>query len=282
MTAAPLTPVTPGWAAVDARRAAEDARVRVVRLHTSDDVLRIRPVIEAVWGTNDLPPSNLLRAFAQAGGMLLAAEPLDTTPGGPICGFAFGFLGWQGGLHLHSHQVAVRPGQRSGGIGYALKLAQRSVCLEHGVAECRWTFDPLMLRNARFNFLRFGVRGIRFLPDCYGRMGDAINGDDASDRFEVSWRLDEQLRPGAAETNAPLIMVDADGYPQRTSVPVGPGVGVMIPDGYAHLRAVSDPRAAAWRSTTRQVFLQCFDAGLVAASIGSTGYRFQLPDQEGP
>jgi predicted GNAT superfamily acetyltransferase len=281
MTTSPLVPATPETATADARRAAEDAGVRIVGLQTSDDVRRIQPVIEAVWGASDVPPPNLLRGIAHAGAVMLAAEPLDTAPGEATCGFAFGFLGWHGGLHLHSHQVAVLPGLRSRGVGYALKLAQRSVCLDEGVTECRWTFDPLMLRNARFNFLRFGVRAVSFLPDCYGRMGDTINGDDVSDRFEVSWRLDDQLRPRTAEADTPLITIDDDGYPRRTSAPVGPGAGVAIPAGYAQLRAAADPRAALWRSMTRQVFLDCFDAGLVAAAIGSGGYRFDFLDQEG-
>lgn len=279
MTTSPLPgPATPETAAADARRAAGDAGVRIVGLQTSDDVRRVRPVIDAVWGASEMPPPNLLRAVAHAGAVMLAAEPPGAATGEAISGFAFGFLGWRGGLHLHSHLVAVRPGLRSRGIGYALKLAQRSVCLEEGVTECRWTFDPLMLRNARFNFLRFGVRAIGFLPDCYGRMGDAINGDDASDRFEVSWRLDSHLRPRAAEADAPLITVGADGYPQRTSAPVGPGAGVVIPPGYPQLRAAADPRAAAWRSVTRQAFLDCFAAGLVVTAIGAGGYRFDFPD----
>lgn len=274
-------PVTPGTAATEARRAARDAGIRIVGLQSSDEVRRIRPVIDAVWGASEMPPPNLLRAIAHAGAVMLAAEPLGTAPGEAICGFAFGFLGWHGGLHLHSHLVAVHPGLRSQGVGYALKLAQRSVCLQEGVIECRWTFDPLVLRNARFNFLRLGVRAVSFLPDCYGRMGDAINGDDASDPFEVSWRLDGQLRPRPAAAGTPLITIDADGYPRRTSAPVGPGAGVIIPPGYAQLRATADPRAAAWRSMTRRIFLDCFDAGLVAAGIGAGGYRFEFDGQEG-
>lgn len=281
MTASPAGLATPETATADARRAAERAGVRIVALESNDEVRRIQPVIEAVWGAGDVPPANLLRGIARAGAVLLAAEPAGTAPGDAICGFAFGFLGWRGGLHLHSHQVAVCPALRSRGVGYALKLAQRSACLEKGVTECRWTFDPLMMPNARFNFLRFGVRAVSFLPDCYGRMGDAINGDDVSDRFEVSWRLDGPLRPRAAEADTPLVTIDADGYPQRTCAPVGPGAGVAIPAGYAQLRAAGDPRAGRWRSMSRQLFRECFDAGLVATAIGSGGYRFDYPGKDG-
>ena len=85
---------------------------------------------------------------------------------------------------------AVDPAARGRGIGVALKLRQRAVCLAHGVTEMRWTYDPLIRRNARLNLVRLGAEVVAFLPDFYGELGDAITGADRSDRFEVRWRLD--------------------------------------------------------------------------------------------
>src|SRR5437762_3219314 len=45
--------------------------------------------------------------------------------------------------------LAVIPRLQHRGVGFALKLAQRAVCLEHGIAEIRWTYDPLVARNTR-------------------------------------------------------------------------------------------------------------------------------------
>lgn len=259
----------------EARRAAVAAGIRIVPLETIGEVRRVVSLIGVVWGEGDVPPPNLLRALARAGAVLLAAETLDSAPpGDSIVGFAFGFLGWRGGLHLHSHQVAVHPQARSHGIGYALKLAQRAACLDRGVSECRWTFDPLLAGNARFNFARLGARAVAFLPDCYGRMGDAINGDDASDRFEVSWQLDRPVPRSVVAPGAPLVAVDAEGYPRRTAGAVGPGVTVTVPPDYHRLRATGDPRGPAWRSVSRAAFADCFAAGLVADAFGPSGYRF--------
>ena len=35
--------------------------------------------------------------------------------------------------------TAVVAGEQSRGVGYALKCWQRAICLEHGIAEVRWT-----------------------------------------------------------------------------------------------------------------------------------------------
>ena len=104
----------------------------------------MRATMKDVWGPEIVPPRNLLRGLALSGASLLVARRDDE----PI-GFALGWLGWDGGVHFHSHQVGVRAHVRGGGIGFALKLAQRAECLEHGVTEMRWTYDPLLFANAR-------------------------------------------------------------------------------------------------------------------------------------
>ncbi len=82
----------------------------------------------------------------------------------PPVGATLGFLGWSGGLHLHSHMNAVDPAARGRGIGVALKLRQRAVCLAHGVDEMRWTYDPLIRRNARTQPRAARRRGRRVPP----------------------------------------------------------------------------------------------------------------------
>ena len=112
---------------------------------------------------------------------------------------------------------AVDPAARGRGIGVALKLRQRAVCLEHGVDEVRWTYDPLIRRNARMNLVRLGAEVVAFHPDFYGGLDDAITGADHSDRFEVRWRLDSPRtaralaggpqpawRRGAASRSSPI------------------------------------------------------------------------------
>ena len=160
----------------------------------------VRAMVNAIWGGEVVPPRNLLRGLAVGGASLLVAR----RAGEPMA-FALGFLGWERGVHLHSHQVGVVDGLRGSGVGLAMKLAQRAECLDHGITEMRWTFDPMLWGNARFNLLRLGATVVDFLPDCYGRRVDAFNTGDTTDRLEVSWRLDApvggaHVRPHADDT----------------------------------------------------------------------------------
>ena len=75
-------------------------------------------------------------------------------------------------------QLAAVPGWQDRGVGRALKLAQRAHCLDVGIEEVRWTFDPMVARNARFNLVKLGAEATRLLPDFYGEMTDRLNRDD--------------------------------------------------------------------------------------------------------
>ena len=151
------------------------------------------------------------------------APPID------VVGATLGFLGWAGGLHLHSHMNAVDPGARGRGVGVALKLRQRAICLAHGVTEMRWTYDPLIRRNARLNLVRLGAEVVAFLPDFYGELRDAITGTDRSDRFEVRWRMDSPRTARALARG-----------PQPEWRPEG---GLALVADFEHVRA-QDPEVA--------------------------------------
>jgi predicted GNAT superfamily acetyltransferase len=168
-----------------AETAARGADVEIVEVLGSDEAAAAQAMFSATWGEGRGADTSTLQAIAHAGNPLLLARRE-----GDVLGALFSFLGWDGGLHVHSHMAAVDTGTRSSGVGFALKLAQRAVCLEHDVREIRWTYDPLIRRNARFNLWKLGARVSAFHPDFYGVLDDAINGTDRSDRFEVSWLLD--------------------------------------------------------------------------------------------
>jgi predicted GNAT superfamily acetyltransferase len=189
--------VTNGQALTEAREAAERAGVTIAPLSEPADLDVLRDLMAEIWGPEIVPPRNLLRGLALGGNCLLLARQGER----PV-GFALGWLGWnevpgEHGPHLHSHQVGVTSDQRGTGVGLALKLAQRSLALAHGITRMRWTFDPLLATNARFNLLRLGATVVDFLPHCYGDRTDAFNTGDTTDRVEVEWRLDAPLRGGS-------------------------------------------------------------------------------------
>lgn len=230
-------------AATDAAAAAAAAGVDVRQVALPDELDELRATMGSIWGTTDtVPPRNLLRGMALGGACLLLARH----SGRPV-GFAIGWLGWTDGVHLHSHQVGVDTSLRGSGVGYALKLAQRALALAHGVDEMRWTFDPLLASNARFNLVRLGARPIGFIPHCYGERRDAFNTGDTTDRLKLSWRLD---RPVGDEL-----------------VAAAPDEQVLaVPRDYLALRA-SDPRSAdELRATTGRILAAAF-AGPTPAGI---------------
>lgn len=231
-----------------AAAAALAAGVTVEAVAAPDELDVLRATMEQVWGPEIVPPRNLLRGLALGGACLLVARREDA----PI-GFALGWLGWEGGVHFHSHQVGVRAGIRGGGVGYALKLAQRAMCLQHGIDEMRWTFDPLLFTNARFNLVRLGAQVVGFFPHCYGERQDAFNTGDTTDRIEVSWRLDVPV--GGAE------------------VPPSEGTSLIaIPADYQGLRATDPAAAAATRTRVGNAFSEVFATGCTVLGLSDGGY----------
>lgn len=222
-----------------ARAAAARAGVTVTAVYGADVVVAQR-LIRDVWGPQQVPQENLLRALAHAGSTLLVARR-----GAESLGVVLGFLGWTGGIHLHSHMTAVVPGQQSRGVGYALKLWQRAVCLGNGVDEIRWTYDPLIARNAYFNLVKLGAEVVGFEPDFYGAMDDTVNAGDHSDRFEVAWRL-----------RSPRVVAAIEGRRRPEPSPIT--AAVAIPADYDDLRRRAPDEARRVRLVTRSALLELF------------------------
>ncbi len=91
--------------------------------------------------------------------------------------------------YLHSHMLSVAPSYRDCGLGYALKHAQRAEALTRGIQTIRWTFDPLMAKNAHFNLHRLGATARLYIPDFYGPLSSALGGSLPTDRLLAEWDL---------------------------------------------------------------------------------------------
>lgn len=257
---------------VRARDAARAAGVELRPLTTLDDADRIIEVMIATWGRHQLLPREMIRALGDSGN-----TPYGAWDGDELVGYV---LGWAGvtpedGLHMHSHMLATLPDRRHRGVGYALKLAQRAHCLERGISLVRWTFDPLVSRNAHFNLAKLGASADRFLPDFYGEMSDTLNRGERSDRLLVRWDLSRAPRhpdPVAGTVaRTPVLGRTGDdpALPEPTEVrPPDGGVALVeIPREYHELRERDRALADAWRDATGAAFEACFGAGLVVTGF---------------
>jgi predicted GNAT superfamily acetyltransferase len=267
-----------------AEQAAEDAGVSLEPISGIEGAMRVATVVEALWGPGQLPPS-LIRAFDFAGTVILGAEDE-----GELVGVVLGFPGLDEGLHMHSHMLGVLPGWQSRGVGFALKLGQRAACLERGIGEVRWTYDPLVARNAWFNLMKLGVVGTKLLRGFYGQMDDAINRGDRSDRFEVRWRLvsDRVRRVLSGEMPEPVpgpVLLDIDEEsrgrrPRETGAEPGPAAVIRVPLEYHEMRQRDPALGTAWRDAAARAFDACFRSGLVASWFGRDGrYVFQPAEE---
>ena len=184
-----------------------------------------------------------------------------------MIGALVGVLGWTDGLHVHSHVAAVRPAAR-GGVGFALKLRQRSDALEHGITEIRWTYDPLIRRNAHLNLEKLGASVRAYLPDFYGVLDDAISGSDATDRFEASWQLDSAA---VAEAIDRALAHAAPAHDDLDAV--HRGIRFELHPDYEALRHRDPDAAAELRAASRAVFEPAFAEELAVAFVNG-GYVF--------
>jgi predicted GNAT superfamily acetyltransferase len=171
---------------------------------------RVAALFAEVWATTAGPPpmsAHLIRALAHTGNYVAGAWAGDQRVGASV-----GFLALEDGrLSLHSHITGVTQRARGANVGFGLKVHQRAWAQDRGIGAITWTFDPLIRANAWFNLVKIGAVAVGYHPDFYGRMEDAINAGDRSDRCTIRWEV-EASRVVAAIEGRP-----ADG---RGSTPV--------------------------------------------------------------
>ncbi len=143
-----------------------------------------------------------------------------------------------------------------------------------------WTFDPLVSRNARFNLARLGAVATEYEASFYGRMNDAINSSDDSDRLVVRWSLDTRRVIAATEGTAPdpagpspdsEVLADApDGAPMLRRD--DRGLWCRVPTDVIALRNRSATQAARWRTAVRQALAAAMTGGLSATHMTRDGW----------
>ena len=241
---------------------APSAALVLEEAHRIEPLREVSALLESVWGrTPEGAPmhSDTMRSLVHAGGLVTAVRD----EGGRLIGA--GVLVRDVPGTAYGLIAAAAPGHTDRGIGFAIKQHQRAWCLARGIREIRWTFDPLMSRNARFNLVKLGAEAVAYEPSFYGEMIDAINRGDDSDRLLASWVLDAPARaPIEPALDAPALG-DEPHHDEH-------GVWVGVPRDIDALRE-TDPRAAvAWRRQVRAQMLPLFEAGARATHFSRSGH----------
>jgi predicted GNAT superfamily acetyltransferase len=245
--------MTTPWEA--AGSAANAAGVELEPLDSLEDADLILEVMTSTWGVTAGLPREVIRALQESGNV-----PWGAFSSGRIVGFVLGWAGFDAdGLHVHSHMLAVDREWQGKGAGFALKLAQRAVALDHDVHVARWTFDPMLTKNAYFNLAKLGAFADGFRANFYGAMDDELNRGERSDRLVIRWELSREPEPGPAADEGTVIL-DRDGPDdvprpvvaiQADDAPAGPLL-VRIPEDYRTLRSADPDLADTWRDALAQ------------------------------
>ncbi|MEE1797653.1 chorismate synthase [Streptomyces sp. JV176] len=249
------------------------ARTAGVTVRTVRDVTGIAAVsdfLSDVWQTpRSAPPypAEVLHSVVHAAGAVHAAYD-----GSRLAGACVAVFGPPEQADAYSLVAAAAASDR--GVGYAMKQSQRAWALERGARTMRWTFDPLVGRNARFNLVKLGATGTEYLVDFYGPMADGVNDGDESDRLTVTWDMAAPRRRTAEGDRdaAPATCHAPDGAPLARRDLDDRRMWCRVPDDIVRLRAVEPLLALRWRHAVREVFTGAFADGYVTTAMSRDGW----------
>jgi predicted GNAT superfamily acetyltransferase len=239
----------------DPTPSAEEARDGIVIRHCHgiaefEACIRVE---RQVWKSSeiDIIPIPLFVVASETGGQVLGAFR-----GTDLVGFTLAIAGWRARKpFLHSHMTAVLDGNRDRGIGRSLKLFQREDALARGITLVEWTFDPLVTKNAYFNFVRLGAIARRYLPNAYGITTSPLHGSLPTDRLVAEWHLrsDRVLKVLAGK--------------QANARKSKRAVRITIPSSVEELRSSDPSRALELQSEVRAKFLKWLGQGYAATAV---------------
>lgn len=250
-------------------------------LSTHAEYLACLRLQQETWGGGEtfreaVAPA-MLMVPQKVGGITAAAfDPADR-----MVGFVYGITGIRDGKPVHwSHMLAVSEDVQDQDIGRRLKEYQRTVLVQAGVTVMYWTYDPLVARNARVNFMKLGVEVDQYVEDIYGSNEEStVDSVIGTDRFIVGWNLIDP-RPRSAPVDPPSIdsaplanaeLKDGSLFPMHAAIKTdAESVHVAIPHDIQQIKAADPGLAKAWRTSTRAAFQQYFGRGYdVVDFVGS-------------
>jgi predicted GNAT superfamily acetyltransferase len=251
------------------RRDADRATLDVRPVASLDEYHACVKLQAEVWGEGfECVPSNVLQVATYVGGLCLGAF----RPDGELCGLVFGLSGFQDGAPTHwSHLLAVRESARNLGIGCLLKQRQRELLAERGIPEMRWSFDPMIVKNAHLNLNRLGARVVRYVPNMYGITDSPLHHGLATDRLVVAWATSPTASAAHQMSTGPAPVLTPEPRPNDDALEPGderpPAVWIEVPSDFHRILAVSPRAATAWHEAVRAHFLWALDSGYTVTGL---------------
>jgi predicted GNAT superfamily acetyltransferase len=209
-----------------------------------------------VWKSADIDvvPIPLFVIAAGTGGQVLGAFH-----DGQLIGFTMAIAGWRNQKpFLHSHMTAVSGEYRDRGVGRQLKLFQRADALARGISLIEWTFDPLITKNAYFNFMRLGAIARRYVPNAYGITTSPLHGALPTDRLVAEWHL-----------RSPRVRRILAGKRPTLAIAQKPA-RISIPADLEALKTTDPAKAAQMQSEIRSQFTHWFAKKYAATAVAPT------------
>ncbi|MGA2198373.1 MAG: GNAT family N-acetyltransferase [Nitrososphaerales archaeon] len=251
-------------------------RIAVRKLESPDDFEEAEEVQMSAWGMGPrgATPKEVMIAVNDNGGLVLGAFE-----GKKMVGFALTLVGYRGGsVYMYSHMTGVAKEYQSRGIGFLIKRKQREISLARGFSSIAWTFDPIIARNAHFNFRKLGVVARNYLVDYYGPMTDSINAGWPTDRFLCEWFIEPRMQRlvrsyGRHPPREPHTVIErrgrgSDSFCHEWRIDTSAEKALVdIPPDVVGLKSRHPEEGNRWREATREIFQAYFGAGYSAVAL---------------
>jgi len=211
----------------------------------------------------EISPRRHLIVSRQAGGWTLGAFAADR-----MVGFVHHLAAVRANDEIfgYSHVMAVAKDYQNKGVGARLKWAQRARALAEGRKFIKWTWDPMLARNAHFNLNRLGVIVDTYADNFYGiDYGAEQVLELPSDRMLATWNLDSARVRGLASGVSGVI--DSE-----------PDASIAIPSEWTALVKQDPQRARDEQARVRAEFKTALAQGLLCAGFerGAQESRYLL------